>query len=146
MPTLDAFGMVVADMAATLRFYRLIGLDIPSTADDEQHVEVELASGAPCRTAMIVADVGRSGLDATARQLLDDGYRVVALDPFYIGESKITSRDFLFALLVASVGQRPLGLQAGQLSAAARWLVAARLLRRPRNAGPRRRRSGDRLR
>lgn len=45
MPTLDAFGMVVADMAATLRFYRLIGLDIPSSADDEQHVEVELAGG-----------------------------------------------------------------------------------------------------
>lgn len=45
MPDLDAFGMVVADMAATLAFYRLVGLDIPASADTEQHVDVELAGG-----------------------------------------------------------------------------------------------------
>ncbi len=45
MPSLDAFGMVVSDMAATLDFYRLVGLEIPRSADDEQHVDVELAGG-----------------------------------------------------------------------------------------------------
>ncbi len=37
--------LVVADMATTLAFYRRLGLDIPDTADDEPHVEVELVGG-----------------------------------------------------------------------------------------------------
>lgn len=37
--------LVVADMATTLAFYRRLGLDIPDAADDEPHVEVELAEG-----------------------------------------------------------------------------------------------------
>ncbi len=34
--------LVVADMAASLAFYRSLGLDIPSDADNEPHVDVEL--------------------------------------------------------------------------------------------------------
>lgn len=34
--------LVVADMAATLAFYRRLGLDIPADADGEQHVDVDL--------------------------------------------------------------------------------------------------------
>jgi uncharacterized glyoxalase superfamily protein PhnB len=45
MPTFDALGMVAADLSATLDFYRLIGLDVPAGAEDEPHVEVELAGG-----------------------------------------------------------------------------------------------------
>ncbi len=41
----DAIGMVVADMAATLAFYRLLGLDIAEGLETEGHVEVELAGG-----------------------------------------------------------------------------------------------------
>ncbi|WP_228449495.1 VOC family protein [Streptomyces alkaliterrae] len=39
-PRFDMIGMVTADMAATLAFYRRLGLDIPAEADGEQHVEV----------------------------------------------------------------------------------------------------------
>jgi hypothetical protein len=39
-----------------------------------------------------------------------------------VGESKIQQKDFLFALLVSAVGDRPLGLQVSQLAAVARWL------------------------
>ena len=46
---------------------------------------------------------------------------MVAIDPFYFGESKIQKRDFLFALLVSAVGERPLGIQAAQVAAVARW-------------------------
>ena len=46
---------------------------------------------------------------------------MLAVDPFYFGESRIEQRDFLFALLVAAIGQRPLGTQAQQLAAVARW-------------------------
>jgi len=45
MPALDAFGLVVDDMAATLAFYRSIGLDIPEGAETEGHVEVDLGGG-----------------------------------------------------------------------------------------------------
>ena len=34
---------------------------------------------------------------------LSDGQRVLAIDPFYFGESKISKRDFLYGLLVSSV-------------------------------------------
>lgn len=45
MPTFDAVGIIAADMAATLAFYRLLGLDIPASADTEAHAEVELTGG-----------------------------------------------------------------------------------------------------
>ena len=45
MPTFDAMGMAVADMAAALAFYRTLGLDIPADADSEGHVEVEITPG-----------------------------------------------------------------------------------------------------
>ena len=48
----------------------------------------------------------------------------MAVDPFYFGESKIEKRDFLFALLVSSVGERPLGVQARQLQQIARHFKA----------------------
>lgn len=41
-PRLAGIEIVVADMAASLAFYRLLGLDIPADADAEQHVEVDL--------------------------------------------------------------------------------------------------------
>src|SRR2546423_6858652 len=36
----DMIGMVVKDMGASLRFYRLLGLDIPEGQDGEDFVEV----------------------------------------------------------------------------------------------------------
>lgn len=44
-PRFDAIGMVVADMAASLAFYRLLGIDVPADADGEPHVEAALAGG-----------------------------------------------------------------------------------------------------
>lgn len=41
----DLLGIVVEDMAASLAFYRLLGLEIPAEADGEQHVEVTLPGG-----------------------------------------------------------------------------------------------------
>ncbi len=80
---------------------------------------VEFVPEQPRETALLVADEGRGSLAARVLELLREGRRVVALDPFYFGESKIARRDFLFALLVAGVGERPLGLQAGGIEAAA---------------------------
>jgi dienelactone hydrolase len=85
---------------------------------------VELVKGSPKQTALVVADAGRASATGEVQRLLAAGYRVVALDPFYFGESRISARDCLFALLVAVVGDRPLGLQASQVAAAARWSSA----------------------
>ena len=82
---------------------------------------VELVRGEPKATVILVADGGRKSAAAEADKLLQAGNRVLAVDPFYFGESKIASRDFLFGLLVSAVGERPLGLQASQLAAIARW-------------------------
>ena len=42
---LNAIGVIVDDMPATLAFYRVLGLEIPPEADDEAHVSVDLAGG-----------------------------------------------------------------------------------------------------
>ena len=79
-------------------------------------------------TVIVLADGGRVEAAAAIEKHLAAGNRVLAVDPFYFGESKIKNKDFLFALLVSSVGERPLGIQAGQLNAIARWLKKDRSL------------------
>lgn len=83
---------------------------------------VELIPAEPKGATILLADGGRAEAASQAAELLARGQRVVAVDPFYHGESKITQRDFLYALLVAAVGDRPLGLQSNQIAAVARWL------------------------
>lgn len=42
---LDLIGIVVTDMAASLAFYRMLGVDVPDGADGEPHVEAAVADG-----------------------------------------------------------------------------------------------------
>ncbi|WP_316248178.1 VOC family protein [Streptomyces sp. TRM49041] len=44
-PRLDAIGLVVSDMAASLAFYRRLGLDVPDGAESAPHVEAVLPGG-----------------------------------------------------------------------------------------------------
>jgi len=44
MPLLNALGIVTSDMARSIRFYRLLGVDVPETPD-EGHVEARLPNG-----------------------------------------------------------------------------------------------------
>jgi len=44
-PELNVVGVVVADMAAALAFYRRLGLEFGSEQDAEPHVEVTLPGG-----------------------------------------------------------------------------------------------------
>lgn len=55
---LDMIGIVVTDMARVLAFYRMLGLDLPASADSEPHVETTLGSG--LRLAFDTEDVIRS--------------------------------------------------------------------------------------
>ncbi len=91
---------------------------------------VDLLQGGAKGTTVLVADGGRAGASAEVERLLKAGQRVLAVDPWYFGESKIEAHDWLFALVVSAVGDRPLGLQASQVGAVARWA------RGPLSAGP----------
>jgi uncharacterized glyoxalase superfamily protein PhnB len=44
-PRLDAFGIVVSDMARSVAFYRKLGLDFPEGAESEAHAEAPLGAG-----------------------------------------------------------------------------------------------------
>lgn len=57
-PRFDLIGLVVADMAASLAFYRHLGLDIPPGSDDQPHVEATLPGG--LRFAWDAVDTVRS--------------------------------------------------------------------------------------
>ncbi|NBM20167.1 VOC family protein [Streptomyces sp. GC420] len=41
----DLIGLIVSDMAASLAFYRRLGLDIPAGAEEQPHVETTLPGG-----------------------------------------------------------------------------------------------------
>jgi hypothetical protein len=45
---------------------------------------------------------------------------VLAVDPLSFGESEM-GRNYLHSLMLATVGERALGIEAGQLAAVARW-------------------------
>lgn len=55
---LDLIGLVVADMPATLAFYRRLGLTFPADADEQPHVEAVLDGG--LRLAFDTIEVIRS--------------------------------------------------------------------------------------
>ncbi len=57
---LDLIGIVVSDMAATLAFYRMLGIGFPDGADGAPHVEAALPGG--LRLAFDTEDTIRSFL------------------------------------------------------------------------------------
>jgi catechol 2,3-dioxygenase-like lactoylglutathione lyase family enzyme len=44
VPQLNAIGIVASDLARSIRFYRLLGLDVPETPD-EGHIDTFLPNG-----------------------------------------------------------------------------------------------------
>lgn len=44
-PRLDAISLIVSDMAASLAFYRRLGLELPDGADGAPHAEATLPGG-----------------------------------------------------------------------------------------------------
>ncbi|UKY52617.1 VOC family protein [Streptomyces inhibens] len=95
-PRFAAIGMVVADMAAALAFYRRLGLDIPADADTAPHAEAQLPGGlrlmwdsyataraidpdwtppqAGAPTGLAFECDGPTGVDKVYAELTGDGY------------------------------------------------------------------------
>ncbi len=102
----DAIGMVVADMGATVAFYRRLGLEIAGGSEDEGHVEATLPGGMRLmwdtvevvksfsdwepatgghRVSLAVLCDDPAAVDAKYAELVDGGYRshVVPFDAFW---------------------------------------------------------------
>jgi hypothetical protein len=82
---------------------------------------VELVRGQPVGVTVLLGDDGRKALAKWAGQELGRNRRVIAIDPFGFGEAKIAQKDYEWDLLLAAVGDRPLGIQASEIAAVARW-------------------------
>ena len=94
---------------------------------------VEFARVQPTKVAILLADGGRKNATAELQRLLEEGYRVLAIDPVFIGENEpiypegdkrepTFQSSWLYALLLGAIGERPIGIQTAQVLAAARWL------------------------
>ncbi len=82
----------------------------------------ELQKGAAKETVIVLHDAGRSAARNEIQKQLDAGRRVLAVDPYYWGDCELPKREgYLFSLLIGAVGERPLGVQASQVAAVARW-------------------------
>jgi hypothetical protein len=70
---------------------------------------------------LIIADQGRKSVASDVRRLVSEGKRGIVADLLYFGESKIASHNWLWPLMLATLGEQSLGLQASQVTAIARW-------------------------
>ncbi|MES1213660.1 MAG: CehA/McbA family metallohydrolase [Singulisphaera sp.] len=86
-------------------------------------IEFALVDAQPKRTVIVVADAGKASTAEAVTRLLGTEARVVVVDPLGLGESKVEAQDpsYLYPLFLATVGERPLGIQAAQIEAVARF-------------------------
>lgn len=97
----------------------------------------DLTFGKPRETAILLVDAGRRGAAAHAERLLKAGYRVIAADTLYLGETTISHWYYQYSLLISCLGDRLLGVQAGQVAALACWAAPEHRGVRLVSVGPR---------
>ncbi|MBI1346588.1 isochorismatase family protein [bacterium] len=112
--TANEVQQTTRDGLTTTQWQLQIGQDwtIPAT---------EFARADSQKLALVISDDGRKSTEARIEQLLQEGHRVLAVDLFYFGECAMPHHAYLWALMVATVAERPLGVQTGQLQAVAQW-------------------------
>jgi len=78
-------------------------------------------AGAPA--TLVLNDNGRKEAGEVVSDRVNRGEQVLALDPLFVGETIPQKPDPTdWELLVATTGDRPLGIEAAQVIAAAKWL------------------------
>jgi hypothetical protein len=80
----------------------------------------EWAPARPKGVELIIGDGGRKSSAAQVRQGLERGHQVMAVDLFGTGEN---AHSWQYSMLLASSGERALGVQVGQLLALLGWLT-----------------------
>ena len=91
---LSMLGVIVRDMPAALRFYRLVGLDIPASADDRPFVLHRMGSG----VTIFFDTVFAAHYDPDHAVPRGGGYR--SLFEFYLGDDAAV--DAKYAELTAA--------------------------------------------
>ncbi len=82
-----------------------------------------LAVPADAPASLVLNDKGRRESGAVVSDRVNRGEQALALDPLFMGETIPQKPDPTdWELLVATTGDRPLGIEAGQVIAAAKWL------------------------
>ncbi len=81
---------------------------------------VEIAPKEADKTALLCGDAGYEKVAAEAQRLAAENNRVLMVDLTGIGKAA-PGKAMLFSLLTSAIGDRPLGIVAGQLAAVARW-------------------------
>ena len=104
MPELNAIGIAVSDLPRSLRFYRLLGLDLPDSA--EGHVEATMANGT--RLMFDTEEVIRSFLPEWTRT---DGNQVSLA--FECASPAEVDEIFARVVAAASRARRSLGMRSG---------------------------------
>jgi dienelactone hydrolase len=83
-----------------------------------------IAAPANAPATLVLNDQGRKAAGEAVSDRVNRGEQVLALDVLFNGEMVPTSPNPTdHELLIASMGDRPLGLEVGQLIGAARWLA-----------------------
>jgi dienelactone hydrolase len=73
---------------------------------------------------IMLNDDGRKALSGDVSERVNRGEQVLAIDLLFTGDEKPQRPSaFSYALLLTSVGERPIGMEAAQLLAAATWLT-----------------------
>ncbi|MCC6488608.1 MAG: hypothetical protein IT364_14015 [Candidatus Hydrogenedentes bacterium] len=84
---------------------------------------LEKASSDTKGTTLLIADEGKVSLESEAKELVVEGWRVVLMDPLYVGECTVAPRKpAQFAMLINTTGATLLGEQASQVSSALFWI------------------------
>ena len=79
------------------------------------------AEGAP--VTIVLHDDGKKAAAATVADRVNRGEHVVALDLLLHGDASPPAREFeSYTLMLSTIGQRALGIEAAQLIAVARWM------------------------
>jgi hypothetical protein len=84
---------------------------------------VAIKPGAPA--TIVLHEDGRKAAAAAASDRVNRGEQVLAADLLLTGDAS-PQRPHLFTQVIAGLGERPLGIQAAQLIALARWMKSAR--------------------
>jgi hypothetical protein len=82
-----------------------------------------LAASTDAPATLVLNDKGRKEAAEVVSDRVNRGEQALALDPLFVGETIPQKPDPTdWELLVATTGDRPLGIEAAQLIAAAKWL------------------------
>ncbi|MEK9139111.1 MAG: hypothetical protein AAB393_18480, partial [Bacteroidota bacterium] len=83
---------------------------------------VVISEATPQSTVVAFADGGHATAGKWVRELLVKGSRVIVVDPLFMGECIPQGvAPWQFAQMMGTVGERPLGIQVGQVSAVIQW-------------------------